>query len=373
MQYRIKIVRSGWTLRKFIHFPYTLYRDHPHWVAPLLTEEKRKFKRRRNPMLQHCECAHFLLYGNGRPAGRISAFVDSLALQHWGRSIGLFGSYECVDDPNGSFMLLSAAFQWLEQKGMKRMRGPWSFASQEWGVVIKGFDSSPMILAPYNLPYYSRQFEIFGLKKAKDLLVYEIDVSSGYTLPERFLSLTDSIARRHQVTVRSLNMNHLEEDVQILVDTANRSTRNNWGFVPVTEDEARDMARSLKPIVDPDLVLIAEVKGRAVGYLIALPDIHVLLKGMKGRLFPFHFLHLMKGLKQIRQYRIWALGVVPEYRRRAIDTLFYRKLYEVLIPKHPGRVEANYVLEDNMAMNNPILKMGFKHVKTYRVYEMEIA
>jgi hypothetical protein len=373
VSYTVKPVVSARALRAFIRVPFRLYRDDPNWVAPLLAEEKKKFHPKRNPMLHHCECAHFLLLSGGRPAGRISAFIDRLALEHWKQPIGLFGSYECVEDPNGSTLLLNAAARWLKDRGMKRMRGPWSFASQEWGLVIKGFDMPPMIMAPYNPPYYSRHFDVFGLNKAKDLYVYAVDASKGYVLPGRFLKWTDRIEREQRVKVRPIDMKRLEDEVLTLVRVANESTRNNWGFVPVTQEEAKDMARSLKPIVDGDLVMLAEVEGRAVGYLIVLPDIHELTKTMHGRLLPFGWLRLLRGLARISQYRVWALGVVPEYQRRAIDTLFYRKLHEALMPKKPGRVEINYVLEDNMAMNNPILKMGFKHVKTYRVYEMGIA
>ncbi len=372
MQYKIKRANSPWMRRAFIRFPFRLYRDDPNWVPPLLTEEKNKFNSKRNPMLRHCDCAHFLVMNKWKPAGRISVFIDTLALEHWHQPIGLFGSYECIDDPSASYLLLKAAAEWLDERGMKRMRGPWSFSSQEWGLVIRGCDRPPMILAPYNPPYYSRQFDVFGLHKAKDLYVYEADLSQGFILPERFLRRTDQIGRENRVRVRPIDMKRLEADVLTLVRVANESTRNNWGYVPVTEEEARDMARSLKPVVDEDLVMLAEVDGRAVGYLIVLPDIHVLTKSMKGRLMPFGWVRLLRGLKHIRQYRIWALGVIPEYQRRAIDTLFYRKLHEVLMPKKPERVEINYVLEDNMAMNNPIHKMGLKHVKTYRVYEMDL-
>jgi hypothetical protein len=142
--------------------------------------------------------------------------------------------------------------------------------------------------------------------------------------------------------------------------------------VPATDAEAYDIARSLKPIVDPEIVMIAEIAGQAVGYLIALPDVNTILKDLHGRLFPFGFLRLLTGLKKIRQYRIWGMGVIPQYHRKAMDALFYRRLYEMLRKKNPTRVEANYVLEDNVMMNNPILRLGFKEAKRYRVYEMAI-
>jgi GNAT superfamily N-acetyltransferase len=215
--------------------------------------------------------------------------------------------------------------------------------------------------------------EAFGLKKAKDLLVYElVDAEGVYALPARFVKLTDRIGAKYGVTVRPLNMKRLDEDIRLILDVANASTRDNWGFVPVTEEEAKDIADSMRSIVDPDIVMIAEAGGEAIGYLIAFPDVNLLLRGLNGRLFPVGVFKLLFGLKKIRQYRIWGMDVVPEYQRRAVDTLFYRRLYEVLRAKKAERVEANYVLEDNMAMNNPILKMGFEEVKKYRVYEMPL-
>lgn len=322
-------------------------------------------------MLHHCEYRLFLAMRDGRPVGRVSAFVDHLAVEHWKAKIGLFGAYECIDDPEASKRLLAAARDWLFQQGMTSMRGPWNFASEEWGTLIRGYDSPPMLMSPYNPPFYTGQLEAFGLKKAKDLLVYGME-RAGKTLPERFLRRTDRIARRYDVKLRPLNMRRLDEEVRIILDIANASTRENWGYVPVTDAEAREIAQSMRMIVDPETVMIAEASRIPVGYLIAFPDMNVLLKELNGRLFPVGLFRLLAGRRRIRQYRIWGLGIVPEYQRRAIDTLFYVRLQEVLERKRVERLEANYVLEDNMVMNNPIRKMGFDLTKVFRVYEMPI-
>jgi hypothetical protein len=134
--------------------------------------------------------------------GRISAFTDTLALEHWKEPIGLFGSFECVNDEKAALALLGAAEAWLKDKGMKSMRGPWSFASQEWGLVVDGFTPDPVILAPYNPPYYNDFLQKFGLLKAKDLKVYVCDVRDGYQIPERYLTLVDVIRKRYNVTTR---------------------------------------------------------------------------------------------------------------------------------------------------------------------------
>lgn len=368
----IRKVESKGDLRRFIEFPYRLYRDDPIWVPPLRGEQWSQFNPKRNPMLDHCEYDLFLLVDGREVVGRISAFVDSLAIKEWDEAMGLFGSYECINDEEGSRLLLEASRDWLRERSMTAMRGPWSFASQEWGLVIEGFEPPPVVLAPYNPPYYIDQLTAFGLEKAKDLLVYYADLAEGYNIPERYLTLTDKVMERYGVTVRSVDMRRLEEEVAAIVDVINSSIVGNWGFYPVTDAEARVIAHDLKQILDPKSVLIAEDRdGRAIGFSIPIPDINVILHKMNGRLLPFGWLKLLLGIPHLRQYRLWGLGVAPEYHTKGIDALLYRRTYEVLYPRNV-RMEINYVLEDNYPMNNALRRLGVKDLRRYRVYEMPI-
>lgn len=368
----IEKVENKASLKKFVELPYQLYKNDPIWVPPLRSEQWKQFDLKSNPMLEHCTYQLYLALDDERVIGRISAFTDRLALQHWGEPIGLFGSFECIDDKNVSQALLGAARDWLRERGMKAMRGPWSFASQEWGLVVEGFKPAPVIMAPYNPPYYNDHLGAFGMNKAKDLIVYLIDENEGYQIPERILTLTDKIQKRYGVSVRPIDMKNLEKEVVTILQMANRSICDNWGFYPVTDSEARIMAHDLKEIVNPKGILLAEGSdGAPVGFIMALPDINKLLHGLNGKLFPFGWLKMLMGLPRLQQYRLWALGVIPEYQGRGIDTLMYRKTYELL---HTGkiRLEINYVLEDNEPMNNALLKMGVSNLRRYRVYEMEI-
>jgi ribosomal protein S18 acetylase RimI-like enzyme len=368
----IRQVESKADLRRFIELPYQLYRDDPIWVPPLRSEQWGQFDARRNPMLDHCEYGLFLALDGRQTVGRVSAFVDSLAVETWGEPIGLFGSYECVDDEGVSLPLLETACAWLRERGMEMMRGPWSFASQEWGLVIEGFEPPPVIMAPYNPPYYNDQLTAFGFQKAKDLIVYYVDAQEGYQIPERYLTLTDKVQERYGVSVRALDMARLEEEVLTILKVINASLLGNWGFYPVTQAEGRAIAHDLKPILDPQSVLIAEgPDGKAIGFSLPIPDVNVLLRGLNGRLLPFGWLKLLIGLPRLRQYRLWGLGVIPEYQGKGIDALLYRRTYEVLYPRGT-RIEVNYVLEDNVPMNNALRKLGVKNLRRYRVYEMSI-
>jgi GNAT superfamily N-acetyltransferase len=359
-------------LRRFIEFPYQLYRDDPNWVPPLLIEQWAKFDPRRNPMMEHCQYAYFLLIDNGQVIGRIIAFVDELGLEYWKEPIGLFGAYECINDPQAANFLLTAAQNWLKEHGMKAMRGPWGFVSQEWGLVLEGFEPPPVVMAPYNPPYYNQQMKDFSLETVKDLHAFYIDCNEGYQFPDRYLTVTDNVRRRYGVKVRSVNMSNLKADIATIVKLSNIAIAGNWGFYPVTEAEGKAMARDLKRILDPNALLIAEgTNGKPIGFALAFPDINVLLRGLKGRLFPFGLFKLLWGISRLKQYRIFALGVVPEYQGKAIDSLIYRRLYEALYHKKV-RLEINFVLDGNLPMLNALEKLGASKLRRYRIYQKAI-
>ena len=365
-------VQTKADLKAFIDLPYHLYRTDPVWVPPLRSEQAAQFDHLKNPMLDHCDYTLFLLKEGQVVIGRISAFTDRLALEHWGQPVGLFGSFECVRDPEAGQLLLGAARDWLRQKGMHSMRGPWSFASQEWGTVLEGYTPSPVVLAPYNPPYYNDQLAAFGLAKVKDLVVYYIDAREGYQIPERIIKLTDLVQKRYKVSVRPLDMNRMDEDVAAIVKVLNISLEDNWGIYPVTAAEASQMAKDMKQLVHPKAILIAEdSKGKPIGVAMSLPDVNLLLKGLNGRLLPFGWLKLLWGIPRLTQYRMWALGVLPEYHGKAIDSLLYRAMYEKLFTDKL-RLEINYVLEDNDRMNNALMKLNVKPLRRYRIYQMPI-
>ena len=369
---KIHPVKNKRDREAFIHYPYKHYRHDPMWVPPLRSEARAQFNITKNPFLEHCEYQLFLLKENDEPAGRIAAFIDSVANDYWGKPIGLFGYFECPDDAQASALLLGAARNWLKDRGICTMRGPWSFVSQEWGAVVEGFTPQPVIMAPYNPPFYNEHFDAYGLKKVKDLLVYVIDARDGYQIPERILKLTDRVAERYSIRTRSLDMKHFDRDVEIFLELSNQSLAHNWGYAPVTPAEAAAMAKDLKSILHEKAVIFAEdAQGHAIGFGVALPDINRLFKAINGRLFPFGWLKLLTGLPKLTHYRMFALGVVPEYHGKAIDSLIYRALYESIFSPDL-RIEINYVLENNAPMNNAITKLGAKPLRRYRIYEMPI-
>ena len=365
-------VKTKKELASFINLPYQLYKNDPVWIPPLHDEQRGQFDPRRNPLLDHCEWQLFLLEDNGKFIGRIAAFIDVLAVEFWRERIGLFGYFECPSNPVAAQVLLEAARGWLKSQDCTSMRGPWSFVSQEWGLVVEGFEPSPVVMAPYNPRYYEKLLIGFGLEKVKDLLCWYISAAEAYKIPTRIISLTDAVQKRYNVHIRQLDMKRYDEEVKIIIELANSTIIDNWGYSPVTEAEVMAMARDMKPVLQPKGVLFAEdATGKPIGFAITLPDVNTLLKGLNGHLFPLGFIKMLTGIPRLRRYRMFALGVIPEYQRKAIDGLLYRAMNDTLYSPDLW-MEINYVLEDNWPMVNAIKKLGATPLRRYRVFEMKI-
>ena len=361
---------TGNAFRAFIDLPYRLHRNHGYFVPPLRRERRDLFDKARHPFFRHAEAAFFLARRNGRPVGRIEAIVNHAHNQFHDDRVGFFGAFESEDDRAVSDALLERAARWLGERGLRVMRGPVTHSTnEETGLLIEGFEEPPMIGMPCNPPYYAALLEAFGLAKAKD--VYGWEVRAEQTIPEKIHRVADIVRKDTNVVVRRANFADYAGEIRRAMGVYNSSWTRNWGFVPLTEAEFVHSADQLRPVLErfPEGVLLAEVGGRAVGFCLAVLDVNQALARVRdGRLFPFGFWHLYRGLRRIDQIRVMALGIRPEFRHRGIDALMYLELLSR--GQHLGyrRAEIGWTLEDNRAMNRAI-RMGGRHHKTYRLYE----
>jgi len=358
-------------LTRFIDLPYELYKGHPIWVPPLRISTSREFDRERNNFFRHAEAAFFLTVSDGKVLGRIAAFVNHGHLKRYNDGVGFFGSYESVNDPDVAESLYDRSRRWLKKRGLKFIRGPYNFTSQNVGFVIMGFEQPHTVLSPYNPPYYNDLAEKSGLKKIIDMNAYYGDSLENYVFPPRFIRHYEFLARRYGVSVRNINLKNMYEDVADIIDVANRASANNWGFVPAESPEIGDIVRDFKLLVDPEGVFIMERGGEPIGYAVALPDVNIIIKKLNGRLFPFGFFKLKYGVKHLREYRLWGLGLIPEYQGKALDTLLYYHIFQKLYRKN-ARLEASWVLETNKKMNQAIINLKLKLIKKFRVYQMPV-
>lgn len=363
-------VRNQRQMHGFVRVPKHIHGENPCYVPPIWMDEKRAYTGKNNPILMNSDFELFLALDDaGKPIGRTIAYIDHTFNRYYKTHMGFFGAFECIDDPAAAALLVEAAEIWLRERDMDMIRGPIHPVAENWGFVFEGYDTAPVYMSPWNPAYYHSFFTGSGYEKAKDLLVYEADIGNGYTLPARYSDFTRRyMARYPGISIRRLNLQKIREDARAIWEISNTSLADNWGYVPVELPVMEDMLAKLKMIVDPDAVWMVEYEGKPVGYALGFPDINVLLSRIRGNLLPFGWARLLLGLKKLRDYRLFGLAVNPEWRGRALDALMYIHLYQNLKKKRV-RMEANYILEDNLHIKNALERLGMRHCKTYRIYE----
>ncbi len=369
---QVREARTRADLRRFISFPRSLYRDDPCWSPPIWADERGAYSPRTNAILAHSDYALLIAEHDGKVIGRSLVYVDHNFNAFYNGRTGFFGAFECVNDLAVARALDEAAVAWLVGHGMGTVRGPIHPISESWGFLVEGFDAPAVFMAPYNPPHYNEFMRRLGYHTAKDLLAYEASTDRGYVIPRRFEDFARRLFERQPgISVRKLSMEDLEKDADAILEISNESLKHNWGFVPLDRGEFQEMFRKLKPIADPDAVWFVEDNGRPVGFALGFPDLNVILRRIGGRLFPFGFIELLRGVKKLSDYRLFGLGVLPKYQGKGIDVLLYLQIYRALSPRI-RRLEANYILEDNLKIRNALEKLDLDLVKKYRVYEKRI-
>lgn len=368
---RVDAVRGRRDLKRFLTLPWRIYTDDPEWVPPLLADRKALLDRRTHPFHDHAEAEYFLARRGDDVLGRIAAVVNHRHNEFHGDRTGFFGFFESVDDPAVAGALLSTAQAWVADHGMDRIRGPMNLSTnEECGLLVSGFDRSPAVMMTHNPPYYARLLEAAGYAKAKDLLAYWLE---GPEPPQRLVRGVERLQRSEEVEIRSLDKRRFRDEVGRIQQVYNSAWNRNWGFVPMTDAEFENLAAELRPVVEPTLCLIAEVRGEPVGFALALPDFNQALRHIDGRLFPFGLLKLLWYRRKIDTARIITLGLKPDYRRMGLDAALYLRLYRNGVAAGFTRAECSWILEDNWEMRRALERLGAEVHKTYRIYEKRLA
>ena len=360
--------------RQFIRLPWSIYTNDPVWVPPLMIE-RREHLSPHNPYFEHAQFQSWIAYRNAKAVGRISAQIDQLHLEQYQEKEGFFGMIEAEDDAETFKSLLDTAEDWLRDHDMRRVLGPYNLSiNQEPGLLVDGFDTPPYLMMGHARPYYGPRIEENGYQKAKDLFAYLIDANFSES------AAMHSIVKRarKRVTIRSLRKSNFDEDLKIIENIFNDAWSENWGFIPFTQAEFKQLGKDFKMIVDFELVKIADVDGAPSAFMVVLPNINEAIRDLNGRLLPFGWLKLLWRLK-IRfpeTARIPLMGVRKQYH----DSLLGAALaFMVIQDGQPHglkrglkKVELSWILEDNKGMRDIIESIGGVAYKRYRIYSKDL-
>ncbi len=358
---------------EFIKMPWSLYCHDPHWVPPLIADQRHYLNPKRGVFFEHGEVGLFLARDEVRTRGRISAHTTHRYDNVYGKETGFFGFFECENDPAVAGALVAAAECFLKERGKSRVIGPMSFGVyDEIGILVDGFDTDPYVMNLHNPPYYAALIEGAGFRKEIDWYAYHGYVKDHDKVNPKIYKVGDKLLKRSGVTLRRIDLRHVQREARIINEVFASAWSRNWGHVPWTEREFARLVDAVKRIALPELSFIAEIEGRPVGFALSIADANVAVKKIGGKLFPFGFLTMLWGTKKTDRFRHILMGVLEEYRNRGIEIAFYTQVVKNARKLGYREVEMSLILEDNYAMRNSLKHFPVEIYKTYRIYEKAI-
>ncbi len=370
----LELLRDKSGIARFLQVPYGIYRSDPLWVAPILDDLKKVFTDA-NPLFEHAEMKLWVAVREGKDVGRIAGILDRAHNEFHNEETAFFGFFESVDDRGVSRALFETVTAWARARRMTRILGPMNpTTNDECGLLVDGFDSSPVLMMTYNPRYYVSLYEDSGLAKAKDLLAFRIEIRDKPL--ERLTRLAAGFARRQPgLRIRPIRRKTLKEDLTKVKEVYNAAWEDNWGFVPMTDGDIDFMAARLKPLLAEDLVLLAETEREPVAFMMSLPDYNEAMKPLRGKLLTpklFGFLAYLLGWKKPKMMRLITLGIKRAYRNRGIDAVMFAESLKACLRAGYRECEVSWILEDNFMVQRPIRLFDGKVYKTYRIYEKPV-
>jgi GNAT superfamily N-acetyltransferase len=356
----------------FINLPYQLYRENKRWVPPLKISQE-EILNQRHPFWQANPNRFFLAMCNRKAVGRIAVFLDRDHEQHTGIKSGFFGFLESIEDESVFQALFMQARKYLSSLGCSNMKGPFNPSIHyELGVLVDGFDEPPYFMLTYNPPFYGRMIERCGMTKLKDFFAYKLH-TKDFVLSEKMQRVHKNRLATQNITIRTPDLKKFNSEIRIFHEIYNNAFINHWGFSPMSWEDFQFLAKDLKTILDKEMILIAELNTKPIGFLLALPNLNdVLVRIKNGKLFPFGFMKLLLMKSDIKSLRVITVAVLQEFQHLGIGSLFYPEIARRAVQHGYQNTELSWVVEDNIQMNKICKLTGGVIDKRYRIYQGDI-
>jgi len=373
--FRILPVTDRQTRRAFLDAPAAVLAGDPNFIQPLRMEAAKQLQPKKHPFYGHGEAAFWVALDEaGRPAGRISAQVNRAHQARYGAGEGHFGCLAARDEAALFEALTGAAEDWLRQKGATVALGPASLSvNEEFGLLVEGFDAPPMMLMGHDAPWTGSRLEALGYEKAEDLIAYRYDPSAGP--PRRLKAFADKLSDIEGARVRTFDKRNFDRDLGHILDIFNDAWSENWGYVPMSEAEIKEMAHALKQLADYEMIFIVEIRDRPVGMAVCFPNLNEALQGLGGAASPLGLLKMLWRLKVrgVKSARVLLMGVLKDVQADmgvgpVVGIALVSALVEAAAAKGYSTLELSWILESNRPMRR-IAEFGeAEPYKTYRVY-----
>ena len=328
-------VKTPQHIREFIKFPLKLYKQESHWIMPLESDVESVFDPKKNKFFSHGECIRWILQNDaGETVGRVAAFIDQKTVNKGNdQPTGGMGFFDCINDQQVAFTLFDLCKKWLQEKGMQAMDGPINFGPRDrwWGLLVEGFDQEPNYQCNYNFPYYLKFFEAYGFQVYFYQLTYGRKVMGP--LAEKLIDKSNLVGDDPDYSFdffRGNDLNKLADDIRVVY---NRAWAKRGEIAELSQAQARNMVKQMKPVMDKQLVWFGYYKGEPIAFFISIPELNQIFKHLNGKL---NWIGKLKFLwHQWRKTNKKAFGIlfgiVPEHHGKGVDggmIMGFRKLVQ---------------------------------------------
>lgn len=375
----VKIVKidlhSKSEINRFIQLPFDIYRGHPQWVPPFISDIKMMMNREKHPYYEHSDAEFFLAEKDGKPAGRIAALENKPFNAYHQVKDAEFYLFECINDQEVANALFETVIDWARARGLTNLVGPKGFGPLDgYGIQIEGFEHRQMMnMMNYNFPYYRDLVENLGFTKVVDFVSSYVQTQE-FVLPPKVVKAADIAQQRGTFEVLKFkNKRHLLEWAGRIGQAYNKAFVNNWEYYPLSQREIDFVVENVMTIIDPELIKIIVKDGEVVGFVFPFPDVSAAMQKNKGKLGPIEILRLLRELKKTRWISFNGVGILPEYHGLGGNAVMYSEL-EKAMRRNDQFVhsELTQVAETAKQMRKDLLNLGVRFYKNHRVYHKEI-
>jgi GNAT superfamily N-acetyltransferase len=368
-------IRTARERRTFLTFPWRIYRDDPLWVPPLLPERARTIDPERGAFFKRGEAEFFIAWRDGVPVGTICAAEDRPTNAARQMRECVFGFFECIEDYSVAEAMINHVIKWAEQRGLNALFGPFNLDYEDsYGVLIEGRDRPPALLCGHTPPYYPDFMERFGFQPARgDNLAYAIELDEDTPATQRLFRLADRVRKRGGIIIRGADLSHWEDEIDRVHHLLNIALVHLPDHIGWHRDALEALLKPFRSIVDPDLILFAEVKGEAVGWFPGIPNLNEAFIHANGLCYPWDYAKLWWHMRrQPECLAIKSVLVAPQYWSSGVSVLLFAELGRRAKAKGFKWLDLSLTSEDNP--HTPILaeRMGARVYKRYRVYRLWI-
>ncbi len=369
MSVEIKEVKNRSDLKRFVRFPFYLYKDNKYWVPPIIKNEMKLLDAKRNPDFEYCEAKYWLAYKDNLIVGRIAGIYNKKYIEKWKNKYASFSRFDFIDEQDVSKALFYRVEAWAKSKGMEGVHGPLGFTTfDHQALLIEGFEEMPTSASVYNYDYYPVHLERLGCKKEVDYLEFQINVPKK--IPEKAIRIANIVMKREKLKlIKSKSKRKLLSYAKQLFHVINETYKPLYYFVELNDKQMNRFIKKYTSLVKAKyILLIVDQNDRVIAFQITMPSLSAAFQKARGRLYPFGFIHFLSAARNPKVLDLYIVGILPEYQNKGINALFMKDLTQTAIDNNILYAETNSELEENKKIQNFWKYYDSRQHKRKRIY-----